>query len=115
MVLQVQKMCNKANPTADDYAQALVDTIKSGKVDVQGIIQGAQEAIINTGDTQQFYTTTFNQDGNVENVQAVRGKEIDNPNSKVNVAPVIIRNENNSYNVIDKNTGVLLDSTPYTL
>ena len=113
-IASAENVVNKANPTADDYAQAIVDTIKSGKVDVQGIIQGAQEAIINNGDTQQFYTTTFNQDGNVENVQAVRGKEIDNPNSKVNVAPVIIRNENNSYNVIDKNTGVLLDSTPYT-
>lgn len=113
-IASAQKILNETNLTTDDYAQAVMDTINSGKVDVQGIVQGAQEAIINNGGTQQFYTTTFNQDGNVENVQAVRGKEIDNPNSKVNMAPVIIRNENNAYNIIDKNTGILLDSTPYT-
>ena len=112
-IASAENVVNKANPTADDYAQAIVDTINSGKVDVQGIIQGAQEAIINNGDTQQFYTTTFNQDGNVENVQAVRGKEIDNPNSKVNVTPVIVRNQDNSYNIIDGTTGILLDSSRY--
>lgn len=109
-----QKILNETNLTTDDYAQAVIDTINSGEVDVDGIVNGAQQAIINNGGTQQFYTTTFNQDGNVENVKAVRGKEISNPNSNVNVAPVIIKNENDLYNVIDKNTGILLDSTPYT-
>ena len=109
-----QKVINKANPTVNEYAQALTDSINSGKVDVKGIVNGAKQAIIDNGGTQQFYTTTFNQDGNIENVQAVKGKAINNPNSNVNVAPVIIKNENNSYNVIDKNTGILLDSTPYT-
>ena len=109
-----QKVINKANPTVNEYAQALTDSINSGKVDVKGIVNGAKQAIIDNEGTQQFYTTTFNQDGNIENVQAVKGKAINNPNSNVNVAPVIIKNENNSYNVIDKNTGILLDSTPYT-
>ena len=108
-----QKVINKANPTVNEYAQALTDSINSGKVDVKGIVNGAKQAIIDNGGTQQFYTTTFNQDGNIENVQAVKGKAINNPNSNVNVAPVIIKNENNLYNVIDKNTGILLDSTPY--
>ena len=112
-IASAENVVNKTNPTADDYAQAIVDTINSGKVDVQGIIQGAQEAIINNGDTQQFYTTTFSQDGNVENVQAVRGKEIDNPNSKINVTPVIVKNQDNSYDVIDATTGILLDSSKY--
>lgn len=113
-IASAERVASKASPTADDYAQAIADTINSGEVDVDGIVNGAQQAIINNGGTQQFYTTTFNQDGNVENVKAVRGKAINNPNSNVNVAPVIIKNENNSYNVIDKNTGILLDSTPYT-
>lgn len=113
-IASAERVVSKASPTADDYAQAIADTINSGKVDVEWIVNGAQQAIITNGGTQQFYTTTFNQDGNVENVKAVRGKEISNPNSNVNVAPVIIKNENDLYNVIDKNTGILLDSTPYT-
>lgn len=114
-IASAERVVSKASPTADDYAQAIADTINSGKVDVEWIVNGAQQAIITNGGTQQFYTTTFNQDGNVENVKAVRGKEISNPNSNVNVAPVIIKNENDLYNVIDKNTGILLDSTPYTI
>ena len=112
-IASAENVVNKTNPTADDYAQAIVDTINSGKVDVQGIVQGAQEAIISNGGTQQFYTTTFNQDGNVENVESVRGKKIDNPNSKVNVTPVIVKNQDNSYDIIDATTGILLDSSRY--
>lgn len=112
-IASAENVLKKKSPTIDDYAQALVDTINSGKVDVQGIIQGAQEAIIINGGTQQFYTTTLNQEGNVESVQAVRGKLIENPNSEVNISPAIVRNSDNSYNVIDSATGILLDSTPY--
>ena len=108
-----QKILNETNLTTDDYAQAVIDTINSGEVDVDGIVNGVQQAIITNGGTQQFYTTTFNQDGNVENVQAVRGKEIDNPNSKVNVTPIIVKNQDNSYDVIDATTGILLDSSRY--
>ena len=112
-IASAENVLKKKSPTIDNYAQALVDTINSGKVDVQGIIQGAQEAIIINGGTQQFYTTTLNQEGNVESVQAVRGKLIENPNSEVNISPAIVRNSDNSYNVIDSATGILLDSTPY--
>lgn len=113
-IASAENVLKKKSPTIDNYAQALVDTINSGKVDVQGIIQGAQEAIIINGGTQQFYTTTLNQEGNVESVQAVRGKPIENPNSKVNISPAIIKNSNDIYNVIDSTTGILIDSTPYT-
>lgn len=60
----------------------------------------------------QFYITNFNQDGNIENIQTVKGKEIINPNKKINVNPVIVNN-NGNYNVIDSNTGLLLDNAPY--
>lgn len=60
----------------------------------------------------QFYITNFNQDGNIENIQTVKGKEIINPNKKVNVNPIIVNN-NGNYNVIDSNTGLLLDNAPY--
>ena len=39
---------------------------------------------------------------------------IDNPNKNINVKPAIIKNSNtNTYSVIDVNTGVTLDKTPY--
>lgn len=59
-----------------------------------------------------FFITNFNQDGNIENIQSVKGKSILNPNKKVQVNPVIINN-NGNYNIIDGNTGILLDSAPY--
>lgn len=59
-----------------------------------------------------FYITNFNQDGDIESIQTVKGKEIINPNKKVNVKPVIVDN-NGNYNVIDSNTGLLLDNAPY--
>lgn len=71
--------------------------------------------ISNTTDMKTFYTTQFNQDGNIENINTTKGKEILNPNKKVNVIPVIIKNvDTNAYNIIDANTGVMLDSTPYS-
>lgn len=112
-IASAENVIKTKNPTIDDYAQAFTDTVNSGKVDVKGIVQGAQEAIIVNGGTQQFYTTTLNQDGNVESVQAVRGKSIENPNSKVNISPTIVKNSNDTYNVIDSTTGILIDSTPY--
>ena len=60
----------------------------------------------------QFYVTNFKQDGNIESVKAVTGKEIINPNKKVNIKPVVVNN-NGNYNVIDSNTGLLLDTAPY--
>ena len=113
-IASAENVANKVNPTSEEYNQAFVDTVNSGKVDVKGIIEGGQEAIILNQNMERFYTATYNQDGNVENVEAVQGKTIDNPNKKVNVNPVIIKNrQNDYYNVIDSNTGLLLDSTPY--
>ena len=73
-----------------------------------------KDDVINSNERQEFYLTNFGQDGNVESLQAVNGKQINNPNKKVNVSPVIIRNNQNNYNVIDGNTGLLLDSAPYS-
>ena len=61
-----------------------------------------------------FFVSKFSSDGNLEGVKVTTGKQIDNPNTDVNVNPVIISNsETNSYNIIDGDTGVILDSTPY--
>lgn len=113
-IASAENVVNKSNPTSEEYNKAFVDTVNSGKVDVKGIIEGGQEAIILNQNMERFYTATYNQDGNLENVEAVQGKAIDNPNKNVNVNPVIIKNrQNDYYNVIDGNTGLLLDSTPY--
>lgn len=63
---------------------------------------------------QQFYISTFNQDGSVANIEQTVGKAIDNPNKKVNVQPAIIKTGNDVYSVIDIETGLRLDTTPYT-
>jgi len=78
-------------------------------------IQYDTNNISNTTDMQTFYTTQFDQEGDIENINTTQGKEILNPNKKVNVTPVIIKNaDTNAYNIIDANTGVMLDSTPYS-
>lgn len=66
-------------------------------------------------DTKDFYITRFTPEGEIANVVATRGKTIANPNQELNVKPAIVRdNITNMYNVIDEDTGVVLDSTPYS-
>ena len=68
-----------------------------------------------TNTLQEFYTTKFNNDGELESVTPTIGKAIDNPNKELNVTPVVVRDsQTDSYNVIDGNTGVVLDSIPYS-
>ena len=62
---------------------------------------------------QEFYVSTFNPDGTIANVEQTRGKAIENPNKKVNVQPAIVRTGNDIYTVIDSETGLRLDTTPY--
>ncbi len=68
-----------------------------------------------TRDMDTFYVTKFTQEGEVETITPTKGKLIDNPNKKIDVIPVIVKDNYSSYyNVIDGNTGIVLDSTPYT-
>ena len=113
-IASTENVLGNNHPSSDQYAQAIADTINSEKVDVNKIVEGAKQAIIDSKDSlKPFYATNFNQDGTIENIKTVIGKEIENPNNKINITPVIVKNENNSYNVIDKNTGLSLDSSPY--
>lgn len=65
-------------------------------------------------DTKDFYITRFTPDGDIANVVPTRGKTIANPNENLNVKPAIVRdNITNFYTVIDEDTGIVLDSTPY--
>ena len=112
-IASAENVVNKTNPTNEEYNQALVDTINSGKVDVKGTIEGGKQAIITSQGMQQFYLTNFNQDGNIVNVESVQGKPIENTNKNINITPAIIKNNENNYNVIDSQTGLLLDTSPY--
>ena len=65
-------------------------------------------------DVKDFFITRFTPDGEIANVVATKGKEIANPNTELNVKPVVVKdNITNYYNVIDEDTGIILDSTPY--
>ena len=113
-VASAENVVVKKNPSQNDYNQALIDTINSGKVDVKSIVAGAQQAIIDSDGMLKFYAAQYDQDGNIQNIESVRGKEIQNPNENINIVPIIIKNsQNDAYNIIDKNTGLLLDSSPY--
>ena len=64
--------------------------------------------------TKDFYITRFTPEGEIANIVPTRGKTIANPNENLNIKPAIVRdNITNLYNVIDEDTGVVLDSTPY--
>lgn len=64
--------------------------------------------------TKDFYITRFTPEGEIANIVPTRGKTIVNPNKNLNIKPAIVRdNITNLYNVIDEDTGVVLDSTPY--
>lgn len=66
-------------------------------------------------DTKEFYITRFTPQGEIANIVPTRGKEIVSTSNKLNVKPAIVMdNITDMYTVIDENTGVVLDSTPYS-
>ncbi len=68
----------------------------------------------NLSETEPFYITRFTQDGELANIVPTQGKPIYNPKTELNVVPVVVKDsETNLYNVIDGNTGVVLDNTYY--
>ena len=69
----------------------------------------------NSENTDTFYITRFTQEGEIANIVPTKGKTIANPKPELDVAPVIVKDKDtNYYNVIDGNTGVVLDSSPYS-
>ena len=69
---------------------------------------------LNQENLNMFFVSEFSQDGNLKNIEATIGMEIENPNTEINTMPVIIRNKlNGGYNIIDANTGLILDNTYY--
>ena len=74
-----------------------------------------EEEVKTVKDVKEFYVTRFNADGDIESIRPTIGKQIYNQNHNLNIVPIIIKdNQTDSYNVIDGNTGIVLDSTPYS-
>ncbi len=68
----------------------------------------------NINDVEEFYITKFNPDGDISGIVPTKGKVINNANNNLNITPVIIKDsQTDYYNIIDGNTGVVLDSTYY--
>ena len=62
-----------------------------------------------------YFVASFDENGEVGEVVETLGKAIENPNTDLDIQPVIIKDQQNkTFNVIDGQTGMLLDTTPYT-
>lgn len=111
----VNKMNNGESVTQEEIQIAIKDIQNSGKVDIKDIFKREiKNSILKNENKETFYITQFNPDGTIANITTATGKQIDNPNKKVNITPVITKNTTtNKYIVIDGNTGILLDTTGY--
>ena len=79
------------------------------KYDNKELFEDGEESVGN------YFVASYNENGEVGEVVETLGKAIENPNKELNVAPVIIKDQQNkTFNVIDGTTGMILDTTPYT-
>ena len=63
---------------------------------------------------KDYVVASYDENGEVEEIVSTKGTEIKNPNNDININPVAIRDkQSKSYNIIDANTGTLLDTTAY--
>ena len=105
--------------TQQEKGQLIQTLIDNATVEEEEREEAEREAIdfyeeAGRTDVGDFYVTTMDRSGKVTDVTKVLGKSIISSNSKLNVSPVIVKNvQDNVYNVIDADTGVLLDGTPY--
>ena len=109
----INKLSEGKTVTQNELKSTLEDVQRSQKVEVEAIFKNEMKKAVEFG-KGTFYTIKLNENGQVQNVEQTLGKEIENPNKRVNISPVIVYNKSNeSYNIIDKNTGILFDATPY--
>lgn len=114
-IASASNIVNKKNPSKTEIQTALADTINSGKVDINSIVNGAKEAIKENKyyiNTEKFF---INETSNNEtaNIKETNGIKIELLNNKLNVIPAVVKNDN-SFIVIDAETGIKLDTTNYT-
>ncbi len=74
-----------------------------------------QNNILEKEGIKTYYNIKFSPDdkGKIQNVSSVFGEEFANQNNNLDVSPVVVLTQNDYFNVIDKDTGILLDDTPF--
>lgn len=115
-----------ATYTLSDWSETAIETtlttfvlnlLTGGVVnDIQTIKNEPTEfkTIVNQDDIKPLYVTNKTPDGDISFIQNTTGIEIENSNKNLNINPAIFyNNKTETYNVLDKNTGLLLDSSPY--
>lgn len=115
-----------ATYTLKDWGETAIETtlttfvlnVLTGGVvnDIQTIKNEPTEfkTIVNQDDIKPLYVTNKTPDGDISFIQNTTGIEIENSNKNLNINPAIFyNNKTETYNVLDKNTGLLLDSSPY--
>ena len=79
------------------------------KYDNKELFEDGEESVGN------YFVANYDENGEVGEVVETLGKAIENPNTDLDIQPVIIKDQQNkTFNVIDGQTGMLLDTTPYT-
>ena len=115
-----------ATYTLKDWGETAIETtlttfvlnVLTGGVvnDIQTIKNEPTEfkTIVNQDYIKPLYVTNKTPDGDISFIQNTTGVEIENSNKNLNINPAIFyNNKTETYNVLDKNTGLLLDSSPY--
>lgn len=110
----VDKVTNGNTITQDEYRQAIQDIQQDGRISIEQEIQDSISNLAQNFDKNTYYEAITDNNGNL-NVIPVKGKPIENINQNINISPVIIKDNNTGYfNVIDGNSGLVLDTHPYT-
>ncbi len=110
----VEKLQRGEKLTNREYKNAIQDLCNNPNIDIEETIKDSILYQIKNSELRDYYKVNTNSEGNIEQIQEVLGKPIENINRNLNVEPIIIRNtEQNTFNIIDKDTGLLLDSSPY--
>ena len=95
----------------------VLNLITGGMVnDVRNIKNNGTElkTVIDAEETKPLFVTKTAPDGNISFVESTQGIPIENSNNDLNINPAIVyNNKTDTYNVIDSNTGLLLDNSPY--
>lgn len=112
-VTVVDKVKNGNNITQDEYIQAINDIQQDGRISIEQQIQKSINSQVQNFNKNTYYEAVTDSDGNLS-VIPVKGTAIENINQNINVSPVIIKDNNTGYfNVIDGNSGLVLDTHPY--
>lgn len=109
----VDKVTNGNTITQDEYRQAIQDIQQDGRINIEQEIRDSILYQTQNFDKNTYYEAITDNNGNI-NVIPVKGTPIENVNQNININPVVIKDNNTGYfNVIDSNSGLLLDSHPY--